>query len=51
MKIKIRSDRDRDRGREYKAIEFVDFCAQHEIIFQITAPYKLQQNGTTERKS
>ena len=39
-----------DRGGEYES-PFVDFCAQHEIIHETTAPYSPQSNGVVERKN
>ena len=39
-----------DRGGEYEA-PFGDFCSQHGIIHQTTAPYSPQQNGVTELKN
>ena len=39
-----------DRGGEYEA-PFGDFCSQHGIIHQTTAPYSPQQNGVDERKN
>ena len=39
-----------DRGGEYEA-PFGDFCSQHCIIYQTTAPYSPQQNGVAEGKN
>ena len=39
-----------DRGGEYEA-PFGDFCSQHGIIHQTTAPYSPQQNGVAKRKN
>ncbi|XXG43377.1 hypothetical protein AAC387_Pa01g3427 [Persea americana] len=39
-----------DRGGEYES-PFGEFCSQHGIIHQTTAPYSLQQNGVAERKN
>ena len=39
-----------DRGGEYEA-PFGDFCSQHGIIHQMTAPYSPQQNGVAECKN
>ena len=39
-----------DRGGEYEA-PFGDFCSQHGIIHQTTAPYSPQQNGVVELKN
>ena len=47
-KIKIISF---DRGGEYESTAFSDFCTQHGIVHQTTAPYTPQQNGVAERKN
>lgn len=39
------------KGGEYKSLTFLDFCAQHEIIYQTTDPYTPQQNGVAGRKN
>ena len=39
-----------DRGGEYES-PYVDFCAQHGIIHEITTPYSPQSNGVAERKN
>ena len=39
-----------DRGGEYES-PFGEFCAEHRIIHQTTAPYSPQQNGIAERKN
>ena len=39
-----------NRGGEYEFNAFLDFCAQHGIIHQTTAPYTPQQNAVVERK-
>ena len=47
MRIKvIRSD----QGGEYEA-PIGEFCAQHRIIHEVTAPYSPQSNGVAERKN
>ena len=46
-KIKVRRS---DRGGEYE-VPFGDFCSQHGIIHQTTAPYSPQQNGVVEHKN
>ena len=40
-----------DRGGEYDSTAFSDFCTQHGIVHQTTAPYTPQQNGVVERKN
>ena len=32
-------------------LHFSDFCTQHGIVHQTTAPYTPQQNGVAERKN
>ena len=39
-----------DRGGEYES-PFMEFCSEHSIIHQITAPYSPQSNGIAERKN
>ena len=39
-----------DRGGEYES-PFGEFCLQHGIIHQTTAPYSSQQNGVVKRKN
>jgi transposase InsO family protein len=47
-KIKrVRSDRD----GEYLSNDFGEYCAEHGIIHETTAPYSPQSNGVAERKN
>ena len=39
-----------DKGGEYES-PFGEFCSQHGIVHQITAPYSPQQNGVVEWKN
>ena len=40
-----------DRGGEYTAKLFEDFCKEQGIIHQLTVRYTPQQNGVAERKN
>ena len=40
-----------DRGGEFTATEFADWCADHGIKRHLTAPYSPQQNGVVERRN
>ena len=40
-----------DRGGEFAAMDFVDYCAQLGVRRQLTAPYTPQQNGVVERRN
>jgi transposase InsO family protein len=40
-----------DRGGEYFSILFDEFCAEHGIIHERTAPYSPESNGIAERKN
>ena len=39
-----------DRGGEYDSL-IGEFCSQHGIIQETTAPYSPQQNGIAKRKN
>ncbi|KAD5802449.1 hypothetical protein E3N88_13809 [Mikania micrantha] len=40
-----------DRGGEFVSKEFLQFCEDHGIKRQLTAPYTPQQNGVVERRN
>ena len=40
-----------DRGGEYMDNDFTQFCQEHGIIHEVTAPYTPQSNGVAERKN
>ncbi|KAI3788698.1 hypothetical protein L2E82_01471 [Cichorium intybus] len=40
-----------DRGGEFCSIEFDDFCDEHGIKRELTAPHTPEQNGVAERKN
>ncbi|GJW58649.1 retrovirus-related pol polyprotein from transposon TNT 1-94, partial [Tanacetum coccineum] len=40
-----------DRGGEFLSKEFSDFCFEHGIKRELTAPYTPEQNGVAERKN
>jgi transposase InsO family protein len=40
-----------DRGGEFTAAEFVDYCAAEGMHRQHTMPYSPQQNGVVERQN
>ncbi|KAK8919425.1 hypothetical protein KSP39_PZI020937 [Platanthera zijinensis] len=50
LNLKIKRFRS-DRGGEYTATGFRDFCASEGIILETTAPYSPQSNGIAERKN
>ena len=47
---KIKHLRD-DRGGEYISNEFSQFCAEHDIIHEVTPPYSPQSDGVAQRKN
>jgi transposase InsO family protein len=40
-----------DRGGEFTATDFADWCADHDIKRHLIAPYSPQQNGVVERRN
>ena len=40
-----------DCGGEYISNDFSQFCAEHDIIHEVTPPYSPQSNGVAERKN
>ena len=40
-----------DRGGEYTSNDITQFCEDHGIIHEVTAPYSPQSNGVAERKN
>ena len=49
VKVKtLKSDRG---GGEFTSDEFINYCLEHGIKRQLTAPYSPQQNGVVERKN
>ena len=40
-----------DRGGEFTARTFNDYCIEHGVQRHLTAPYTLQQNGVVERRN
>jgi len=40
-----------DRGGEFTATNFTEYCAELGVQCQLTAPYSLQQNGVVERRN
>ena len=40
-----------DRGGEFMSEEFINFCDDHGIHRELTAPYSPEQNGVAERKN
>jgi len=40
-----------DRGGEFTATDFINYCAQLGVRRQLTAPYTPQQNGVVERRN
>jgi transposase InsO family protein len=40
-----------DRGCEFTAGQFSDYCAELGVTCELTAPYSPQQNGVVERRN
>lgn len=40
-----------DGGGEYNSRQFVEFCEEHGIEHEVTAPYTPQHNGLAERRN
>jgi transposase InsO family protein len=40
-----------DRGGEFAAADFIEYCAELGVHRQLTAPYSPQQNGVVERRN
>jgi transposase InsO family protein len=40
-----------DRGGEFAAVDFIQYCAELGVQRQLTAPYSPQQNGVVERRN
>ena len=40
-----------DRGREYISNDMTEFCQEHGIIHEITAPYTPQSNGVAKERT
>jgi transposase InsO family protein len=40
-----------DRGGEFTAVQFAEYCAGEGVERHLTAPYSPQQNGVVERRN
>jgi transposase InsO family protein len=40
-----------DRGSEYLSNDFGEYCVEHGIIYETTAPYSPQSNGVAEQNN
>jgi transposase InsO family protein len=40
-----------DHGGEFTSVEFSQYCAEHDVQCQLTAPYSPQQNRVVERRN